>query len=46
MTAYNRDRLERISRELAKPLPDPTPLICAALILACVAILLRIAIIW
>ncbi len=45
-SSYNKDRLDALTRELDKPIPDPTPLICAALVLACCAILFRIVSIW
>ena len=45
-SSYNKDRLSALTRELDKPIPDPTPLICAALLLACCAILFRIVSIW
>ena len=45
-SSYNKEKLETITRELAKPMPDPVPLICAALVLSCCAILFRIVSIW
>lgn len=45
-SSYNQEKLDTLTRELAKPVPDPTPLICAALVLACCAILFRIVSIW